>query len=309
MRPPSHRDVRRAVRWGIAAVALTGGVMCVMALDLLTTAAELFVYRVDRAVGVAPRVWLVALPIALFHARALAVSSFPMELPADPASAAHYTPRRRSYTIFAYYGWLAIVTLATVGVVADLIASLLRSGFHVPGGLVLGPFAALLISALVGVPVGGGAGLLGAIASGHATTHLHAVRKRPTLDAPARIASAVGLTVLVPATVAGLLSLWLEAPVSGWVSVGLAAPALVAVVHGAVTRRHLEVLDASVREPRDDTSEGWARVPLSSLDSPDLLPLHRGIGEAPAHALVRLAPAGDGAYRDTAIRIPWALVD
>lgn len=279
--------------------------MCALALDLLTTAADLFVYRVDRAVGVAPDVWLVALPIALFHARALAVSSVPMELPADPAIAAHYTPRRRSLTTFAYYGCMAVVTLTALVVVASLVVSLLHSRFESPevGG------AVLLVSVLVGLPIGAAAGLVYATASGHAITHLHESRKRPTLDAPARIASAVGLTVLVPTTLTALLSLWLEAPVSGWVSVGLAAPALVAVVHGAVTRRRLEALDAGVREPRDDTSEGWARVPLSSLDSPDLLPLHRGIGDAPAHALVRLAPAGDGAYRDAAIRIPWALVD
>ncbi len=280
-----------------------------MGLDLLLTAVDLSAYRVDRAVGVAPDVWLVALPIAVFHARALLVSSHPMDLPAKRVSAAHYTPLRRSFTTFAYFGWLAMVTFAALAVVADFVSSLLRSGSDDLVGVVGSAFATLLVSAIVGLPVGGSAGLVYAIASGHAITHLHESRKRPTLDAPARIASAVGLTVLVPTTLTALLSLWLEAPVSGWVSVGLAAPALVAVVHGAVTRRRLEALDAGVREPRDDTSEGWARVPLSSLDSPDLLPLHRGIGEAPAHALVRLAPAGDGAYRDAAIRIPWALVD
>jgi hypothetical protein len=276
--------VRLVVGAAIAALALAGGALAVVAVeDLVPGSASTFDgplrgIALDLMVSVA-----VTTPLLLALALVIGV-------------ARSTRAGLRTFFACAVLGWLNCP--ASLVVNAVLFDDPIRLPWAIGSALIMGAFVGLFFATPFGMLYG--------VAHLFATKRLRALLDRPTVSAKNDALFTVAITVLGAASLATLVAALREAPVvPWWAPATLAGLATLAAVYAVLRGRWIRSL---VRDPARGAFE---RVSLEELgiDGAWLLPLHAAVSVGATHALLRKLPAGEGAYRRSAPRVPIALVD
>lgn len=283
------------VRRSVWALAVAGGLFGAVAVEALFT--PFGAARFYEAPG--PLLALVAVCTTVLLARALQVG-LSRRLGVGP----------RTFWSCAMHGWLNCpVTVGALGVAALVVNGSSLGLGHVARTL----FVLLSTAAVLGFFIALPLGMLYGVGSLFAVKRLRRLLDRPSHDAWARAAWAVGVTLLFGGafcTVVVLMTQRLHpvvvpawAPLLlAWVGAGLA-------LHAHLTQLRIDrVLDAALV----DGLAGFVRVPREQIGSEaaQLLPLTQDVSAHPKHVLVRITRGWQGgAYRAAPVRQPWALVD